>query len=87
MHWLAGSLLLAAGCWHSGPEVKPPPRPEEYMVPPEQEVRWSNPVEYPKGTLFTDAIKRKDEPGFGPNGPSGAPGGFGGTGMGPGRGY
>lgn len=61
MRGLATALLLVAGCWKSGPPLKPPPQPEKLAVPPTTESRWSQPIEYPRGTLFTDTIQKKDD--------------------------
>jgi hypothetical protein len=81
MRWLSALVLAVAGCWTTEPSVKPPPQPEQLIVPPADESRWSAPVEYPKGTLFKDTIKKKDEP-TGPGGPNGPPGPLGsGPGM------
>ena len=55
-------LLGLTGCWTTEPSLRPPPRPEEYVLPPSDDPRFSNPVAYPKGTLFKDNL-RKDSDG------------------------
>ena len=80
---LSGLLLVAAGCWTTEPSLKPPPHPEEYTIPPQDDSRFSAPIEYPKGTLNQDTIK-KPEP-TDPSSPASASR-FGGPGPGM-RGY
>jgi hypothetical protein len=68
-------LFVAGGCWTTSwttkPNLKPPPHPEEYTVPPADDARFSAPIEYPKGTLNQDMIKKpssdQDGPGGGPS--------------------
>jgi hypothetical protein len=80
--WLGAAVLLAAGCWSTQPQVKPPPRPEEYLVPPD-EAKFSSPIEYPKGTLNTD-LQKKSSTGPDPEKFGGSGGGR--MGAGPGMG-
>jgi hypothetical protein len=56
--WLSGFVLLVAGCWTTEQSLKPPPHPEEYTVPPTEDSRFSTPIEYPKGALNNDLIKK-----------------------------
>jgi hypothetical protein len=79
-------VLLAAGCLTTQPNLKPPPRPEEFLVPPD-DIRFSTPPVFPKeAQRDNNPLKKKDPndqdiPGIGgPKSPS-----FGGGG-GPGRG-
>jgi hypothetical protein len=58
--WLSGLLLCAAGCFTTEPSLKPPPHPEELAVPPQDDPRFSAPVEYPKGTLNNDLLMKPD---------------------------
>ena len=46
-HYLSAVLLLATGCWTTEPEVKPPPHPDEYVAPPEDQ-RFCVPPVFPK---------------------------------------
>jgi hypothetical protein len=79
--WFAAALLGLIGCYSTEPKIKPPPRPEEYVLPPTDDSRFSNYVSYPKELLNTDTIK-KDKTNGGPAGPGGGPGHFGaGAGM------
>ena len=58
MAFVGGLLLFAVGCWTTEPSLKPPPHPEELTVPPQDVPRFSAPIEYPKGTLNNDMIKK-----------------------------
>ena len=83
------SLLVAlAGCYSvDRHKVKPPKHEEQYILPPQDQAKWDQPLEYPKGTLNQDMIKKKAEqdkdikPGM--NGAGGGPR----MGMGGGGGY
>jgi hypothetical protein len=70
LRWLAGVGLGALGCWTTEPSLKPPPRPEVYATPPQDDGRFSEPIAYPKGTLNQGLVKKKDK---GPDGAPGAP--------------
>ena len=82
------SLLLAlAGCdTLERHKVKPPKHEELYTVPPETDPKWDRPLEYPKGTLNQDSIKKRleqDKEAAKPGGPGGGPKmGMGGGGAG-----
>lgn len=58
--WLLTALLLAAltGCDTTRQQIKPPPGPEEFKVPPVADERYSRPPRYPKGTLNQNQIAR-----------------------------
>jgi hypothetical protein len=74
---LLAALLGLTGCNSTEPRVRPPKPPEEYAVPPNEELRFAQPPEYPKDLLNGDnLIRPKDNsnPGMGPGGPGG-PGG------------
>ncbi len=74
---LLGMLLGLMGCQSAEVRTRPPKAPEDYSPPPEQDLRFSQPPEYPKDTLNKDnLIRPKDS-----NDPSGA-GGMGGGGPG-----
>jgi hypothetical protein len=79
LHWLGIILWFVAGCWTTEPSLKPPPHPEEYIVPPEDDSRFSSPIEYPRGTLNNDLLKK---PPAGPTNSSGGPARFGASGSG-----
>jgi hypothetical protein len=70
LRWLGAALLCLAGCRSSGPELRPPPAPEEFNMPPADDPRFSGPPIYPKGTLNQGLLKRdKDRDENGPDGP------------------
>jgi hypothetical protein len=54
---LTASLLAFVGC-HSEPYLRPPKPPEALVAPPIEEVRFSQPPEYPKNLLNEDHIKK-----------------------------
>ncbi len=60
---MLGLLVLVhagmLGCTTTEPQLKPPKPPEEYNKPPENDRRYSGPVEYPKETLETDPLLKK----------------------------
>jgi hypothetical protein len=77
LHCLVVGLFVLSGCWSTAPKLKRPDRPEEYVVPPGDDPRFSAPIAYPPGTLNKDEIKKEQkEPGAGFKGPS-RPGGIG----------
>ncbi len=85
---MLATLVSTAGCATKDFAMRPPKHPEEIMVPPEQDRKFSLPPEYPKETLNQDDIRRPGAP-SGLNGmPGGGMGGRGGGmgGMGPGMG-
>jgi hypothetical protein len=64
------AIALLAGCWHSEPQLKPPPQPERYDLPPTADSRFDNPVEYPKGALNSDLLKKNSTDPNDPNAPA-----------------
>jgi len=78
-----GSALLTVVGWKkTEPNLKPPPHPEEFDVPPEDDARFSDPMSYPPETLKEDLTKKNHkDPLEGPGGPGGSHFG-GGPGMG-----
>jgi hypothetical protein len=52
-------LLCLSGCWTTQPSLKPPPVPPEYLLPPTDDPRFSEPPTYPDKVL-NEGIKRKD---------------------------
>jgi hypothetical protein len=47
------------GCATTEPQLKPPKPPEEYNSPPDNDRRYSGPVEYPKEVMETDPLLKK----------------------------
>src|SRR5581483_4466464 len=78
LRWLGGVLLLTAGCWTTEPSLKPPPQPERYATPPQDDPRFSRPIQYPKETLNQPPAKKssnlQNSAGGGPKFGSGSPG-------------
>jgi hypothetical protein len=80
--WKGVSLLLTAfaglaGCTPYN-HLRPPKPPEDFSLPPQNDARYSMPVEYPKDTLNQDTIGAKNGSPTGPGGPGGPGGGMGG---------
>ncbi len=50
-------VYLILGCTTTD-NLKPPKKPEEFKVPPVEDKRFSQPIEYPKGTLNNEPIKK-----------------------------
>src|SRR5438552_3747474 len=50
--------LIVLGCKTAEPDLRPPKQPEKLVVPPDTEARYSQPLEYPKGTPKAAQIKR-----------------------------
>ena len=83
---LAAVALLGGlvGCGSTGPNLRTP-MPEQYVLPPADDARFSQPVSYPKETLNQEPIKPasaagklpSQQPQIGP-GPGGriTPGGY-----------
>jgi hypothetical protein len=55
------AVLVAAlgGCALTQNELKPPKPPEEFKAPPEDDPRYSRPIEYPKDTMDNDVLTTK----------------------------
>ena len=88
LSWMLATLLSAAGCGTKDYTMRPPKHPEEIILPPEEDRKYSLPPEYPKETLNQDDTRKPGAP-TGLNGmPGGGPGGRGSgmSGMGPGMG-
>jgi hypothetical protein len=56
------ALLCLSGCWTTQPSLKPPPVPPEYLLPPSDDPRFSEPPVYPDKVL-NEGIKHKDTSG------------------------
>ena len=50
-------VYLFLGCTTTD-NLKPPKKPEEFKVPPVEDKRFSQPIQYPKGTLNNEPIKK-----------------------------
>jgi hypothetical protein len=88
--WKGCSLLLTAfaglaGCTPYN-HLRPPKPPEDFTLPPQNDARYSQPVQYPEGTLNKDTIGVKNGSPMGPGGPGGGGGMGGGRGGGMGSG-
>jgi hypothetical protein len=91
-HFGAAALLCLSGCWTTQPQLKPPPLPPEYVLPPADDARFSEPPAFPDKVL-NEGLQKKTNggadlglPGGGslrnPSGRfGGGPGGPGGPGM------
>lgn len=90
LRWLTAAMLIGTGCLSHRPNLRPPKRPEEFVLPPETEARFSKPITYPEGTPSSSTPKKKLLGNQGPTNPSGfgvgGPGGMGPGGMGGGAG-
>jgi hypothetical protein len=88
------ALVGLAGCSSPNAQLRPPKPPEEYVVPPEEDLRFSQPPEYPKELLNKDNLIQPKNSTGGPGNPGGANGpnglsvpGAARSGSTPGRGY
>ncbi|HEY8505570.1 MAG TPA: hypothetical protein VIL46_13380 [Gemmataceae bacterium] len=82
---LTGVVALAGladqGCGPSRPNLRPQ-QAEEYVLPPAEEARWSEPPKYPEERSPLRPLKKEK------GGPAVMPGGLGGPGgLGPGPGF
>jgi hypothetical protein len=68
-------LLTAEGCTLTEDQLRPPKPAEEFNAPPENDPRYSKPIEYPKDTMDNDALLKKAKKG------PGTPGSMGKSGM------
>ena len=82
---LAVTLLGLAGlhgCETTEQQVRPPKPQEEFRAPPEDDMRYTKPMEYPKETMDQDMLikKARDAAKGPPKGPGmgmpGRPGGY-----------
>jgi hypothetical protein len=69
LRYLGAGLLVLAGC--HGPETLKPPLHEEYVLPPNDDPRFSTPPAYPKETLDSGSPKKDEKKQDGPGGPGG----------------
>jgi hypothetical protein len=67
LRWLGIALVVSAGCEHMkswwGLPDKPqkPPLKEEYILPPNDDVRFSQPPQYPKEALTNNDDQKKEQ--------------------------
>jgi len=75
-------LLVVAGCRTTPPNLKPPPQPEEYNKPPENDARYDKPYRYPTNDDPTNPLRKSTVgsggvmPARGLRNPGMMPGGF-----------
>lgn len=89
MRWIGMStrlvflcLLVVAGCnFLESDKFKPPKLVESYVLPPDDDRRFNNPVEYPKGML-NSGPKKEVDPADGTPPPGRIPSQMSGMGMG-----
>jgi hypothetical protein len=58
---LLGALVWLAGCQSTNSHLKPPEHPDELTTPPTADARYTQPPEFPKGTLNNDELAKKDK--------------------------
>jgi hypothetical protein len=56
---LLGTLVGLAGCQSTDSHLKKPEHPDELTTPPTADARYTQPPEYPKGTLNNDLPNKK----------------------------
>ncbi len=75
-----GCLLIAflclCGCQTTDGPIKPPPHPEDFILPPSDDPKWNAPPAYPEKTL-NQGLPKKDKDGDNPPGSLRVPGRFG----------
>jgi hypothetical protein len=64
------TILALAGCQNSPPRFTPPTLKEDYILPPQDDPRFSNPPVYPKEVMDVDNMRKDNNP----NGKFGGPG-------------
>jgi hypothetical protein len=52
------ATLALASCQNSAPRFTPPPLREEYILPPQDDPRFSNPPVYPKEAMDANNLKK-----------------------------
>ena len=51
LRWLCALALALAGCHSTTPDLKPPSRPEEVVLPPQDDLRFCSPPSLPKEVI------------------------------------
>jgi hypothetical protein len=57
---IGAALLCLAGCWTTDAPIKPPPNPEEFVIPPADDPRFSAPPAFPEKSL-NQGLPKKDK--------------------------
>jgi hypothetical protein len=76
---LLTALLGLASCTSPNAHLRPVRPPEEYKIPPDNDPRYNQPIEYPKEAMEKDPLQKKggpNDPNAPGNGPGGMPGGM-----------
>jgi hypothetical protein len=61
LQWTGAIVLALAGCKSAPDKYKPAPRGEQFILPPETDHRFDQPIAYPKGTLNKDNSKKDSD--------------------------
>jgi hypothetical protein len=70
LRWLCALALALAGCHSTTPDLKPPSRPEEVVLPPPDDMRFCSPPSLPKDVMEKSNGGTKSAPSFpGQDGP------------------
>jgi hypothetical protein len=56
---VGAALLSLAGCWTTDKPPKPAPNPEEFILPPESEARFTQPPTFPAKAM-NENLRLKD---------------------------
>jgi hypothetical protein len=55
------TIIGALGCANQDAHLRPPKQPEAYNLPPENDPSYSQPIVYPKNSLFQDDPRKSGE--------------------------
>ena len=55
------TIIGVLGCANQDAHLRPPKQPEAYNLPPENDPTYSQPIVYPKNTLFQDDPRKTGE--------------------------
>jgi hypothetical protein len=67
LRWLGIAIVLSAGCqqmkswWGMPDKPQKPPLKEEYVLPPTDDARFSQPPQYPKEAMTNNDDRKKDQ--------------------------
>jgi hypothetical protein len=59
LSFVSAALLGLAGCWTTDKPPKPTPNPEEFILPPDSEARFSQPPNFPAKSM-NENFRSKD---------------------------